>query len=391
MAKVERKKWAFAPRFRRNAFGWRSHPAIERVKQAVSEIKSAARIDPILGAEGAVLFLERVSPALAQVDSSSGAIGTAVNHAIRDLVPIIADAPADENARDVWLERLWEAHEADEIPYIESLADYWGELCASQRVASAWADRLLGLTRLALSPDKTVRGHFHGTSACLSALFFAGRHAEVVDILAAETFWPYKRWTVKALTAMGKGAEAIRSAESCRGPWASDQDIDSLCEELLLSSGFVDEAYRRYGLTANRAGTYIAWFRTVARKYPDKKRSASLVEHLRFLGRPQFRQSPLARVDLEQAEHHAHVHRTDEVVPGNSLTCRIKLTFEEGLDCAFGGIHEYDRQRRVRRERVNQDTTQRGQLGGVCGAPSLVGPAAYFHHYGIPQWCRASS
>jgi hypothetical protein len=45
------------------------------------------------------LVLERVSPALAQVDGSSGAIGTAVNHAIRDLVPIIADAPADEKTR----------------------------------------------------------------------------------------------------------------------------------------------------------------------------------------------------------------------------------------------------------------------------------------------------
>ena len=39
---------------------------------------------------------------------------------------------------------------------------------------------------------------------------------------------------------------------------------------MLLSSGFVDQAYRWYGLTANRAGTYLAWFRAVARKYPDK-------------------------------------------------------------------------------------------------------------------------
>lgn len=43
MAKSEKKKWAFATRFRRNAFGWRSQPAIARVKQAGSEIKKAAR------------------------------------------------------------------------------------------------------------------------------------------------------------------------------------------------------------------------------------------------------------------------------------------------------------------------------------------------------------
>lgn len=60
-------KWEFAPRFRRNSFGWRSQPAIARVKEAVAEIKKAARMDPILGGEGAVLFLEKVSPALEHV------------------------------------------------------------------------------------------------------------------------------------------------------------------------------------------------------------------------------------------------------------------------------------------------------------------------------------
>ena len=88
-------KRTFKARFRRNAFGWKSRQAIERVKQAVAEIKRAARRDPLLGAEGAVSFLERVSPALERVDSSSGAIGTAVNKAIDELVPIIAKAPAD--------------------------------------------------------------------------------------------------------------------------------------------------------------------------------------------------------------------------------------------------------------------------------------------------------
>ena len=86
-------KWTFRVRFRRNAFGWRSQPAIKRVKEAVSEIKKAARKDPTLGAEGAVLLLEKLSPALEHVDSSSGAIGTAVNNAINALVPIIAKAP----------------------------------------------------------------------------------------------------------------------------------------------------------------------------------------------------------------------------------------------------------------------------------------------------------
>ena len=44
MAKAERHKWEFRARFRRRAFGWRSQPAIKRVKEAVSEIKKAFRL-----------------------------------------------------------------------------------------------------------------------------------------------------------------------------------------------------------------------------------------------------------------------------------------------------------------------------------------------------------
>lgn len=272
MAKAEGHKWEFKARFRRHAFGWRSQPAIQRVKQAVSEITKVGRTDPVLAADGAVAFIERISPALEHVDSSSGAIGTAVNHALAELVPIIAEAPADAKTRDTWLERLWDAHEADQIPYIERLGDHWGDLCASKDLASRWADRLVGITRMALSPDPNLRGHFHGTSACLSALFRAERYQEIVELVAADRIiWPYKRWAVKALAAMGKKAEAIQFAEACRSPWASNGDIDALCEEILLSSGLVDEAYRRYGVRAHRGGTYLATFRAVAKKYPYKE------------------------------------------------------------------------------------------------------------------------
>ena len=51
---------------------------------------------------------------------------------------------------------------------------------------------------------------------------------------------------------------------------------------MLLSSGLVDEAYKKYGLVANEAGTYLAWFRAVAKKYPHKSKAevlADLVAH----------------------------------------------------------------------------------------------------------------
>ena len=204
-----------------------------------------------------------------------------MNRAITELVPIVATAPVGKSTRAAWLERLFEAHGADQIPYIETLADYWGELCGSTDVASEWSDRLIGLTRMALSPDKNVRVYFHGTSACLSALFAAARYDELIGLVQSDVFWPYKRWAVKALAAQGRKAEAIRYAESCRSAWASDVNIDGLCEQILLSSGEVDEAYARYALTANRAGTYLAWFRAVTKKYPHKSPAAILADLIR--------------------------------------------------------------------------------------------------------------
>lgn len=270
-------KWQFPSRIRPNAFSWKSsRVAVQRIKQALGEIQGVARHDAVHAAEGAVRLIERLSPALEQVDSSSGALGSAVNGAVEMLVPLIAAAPVPSKVREKWLERLFAAHEADGIPYIEILGDYWGELCVTSELASAWADRLLEITRLALSPDKSLRGHFHGITACLDALLRAGRYEELYDVLKSEKFWSYKRWTAKGLAAEGKADEAIDFAESSRGPWTNDTDVNLLCEGILLSLGRMHEAYRRYGLYAHRSGTYLATFRAVARAYPSVPRAQIL-------------------------------------------------------------------------------------------------------------------
>jgi tetratricopeptide (TPR) repeat protein len=273
-------RWEFKARFRRHAFGWRSQPAIERVRQAVSEIRKVARIDPVLAAEGAVIFFERVSPALEHVDSSSGAIGTAVNHAIEELVPLIARASADAATRDGWLERLWDAYENDQIPYIEQLGDSWGELCASPEVASRWADQLVDIVKAAWSPDPERRGFFKGTCNCLSALLAAGRYDELLDLLemAPHKMWPDRQFGARALAAVGRRAEAIRYAEASRGLNDNPVAIARACEDILLSSGLADEAYTRYGLPANQAGTNLAWFRAVVKKYPHKSAADILAD-----------------------------------------------------------------------------------------------------------------
>jgi hypothetical protein len=275
-------KWVFPTRIRPHAFSWKSSRlAVQRIKEAVTEIVGVARHDTTLAAEGGVRLIERLSPALEHVDSSSGALGGAVNGAIEALVPIIAGAPVTNAVREKWLDRLFQAHEADEVPYIETLTDYWGELCVTKQLASSWADRLLEVTRLALSPDRSIRGHFHGTTACLDALLRAQRFAELADLLEAQTFWPYKRWAVKALAAQGKADEAIELAESSRGPWTGETDVTELCEGILLSSGRTQEAYGRYGLYAHRAGTYLATFRAVAKAYPNIPRAKILSDLIR--------------------------------------------------------------------------------------------------------------
>jgi hypothetical protein len=237
-----------------------------------------ARHDKLLAAEGAVLLLERLSPALEHVDSSSGAIGSAVNRAIDALVETITSAPADPGTRDRWLERLWDAYQADQIPYIETLGDHWGDLCGSPAVAARWADRLIGICRMAFDPDPKVRGYFHGTTVCLSALLAAGRHQEILDLLEINprTIWNYRQYGVRALAVMGRPADAVRYAEAGRGLNDSPVAVARECEDILLSTGQRDEAYERYGLVANHAATHTAWFRAVLKKYPERTPAAVL-------------------------------------------------------------------------------------------------------------------
>lgn len=153
--------WAFAPRFRRHAFGWRPQPAVR----------------------------------------------------------IIAGAPVDDETRDPWLERLWEAHQNDEIPYIERLADYWSDLCASCERGSVPADRLIGTVESAWSAGQMPGVCFHGAVVCLRARFHAGRHEELLALLerAPYSMRHYRQSSAKVLTAMGRKAEALHYAEASRG------------------------------------------------------------------------------------------------------------------------------------------------------------------------------
>jgi hypothetical protein len=57
-------------------------------------------------------------------------------------------------------------------------------------------------------------GYFNGATACLSALYAAGRHEELFALIAKSEYrhksWHNRMWGAKALAAAGRRVEAIR-------------------------------------------------------------------------------------------------------------------------------------------------------------------------------------
>jgi len=261
--------WSFRQRLRARAFGWRgSSLAIQRLKEALAEIEAANRSAPALAAEGAVLLMERLWPALQAVDSSSGSLGNAVGKTVHALIDILLAAPADEPTLERWLERLWTAMEEDGVDFLSEVGERWGELCRTAPRAGRVADGLITTVRLSWSPEH--KGYFRGTFACLSCLLAAGRHQDLLALLATAPYlsWHYRRYGVLALAADGRPDEAIAYAEASRGRNDSPAAIARTCEEVLLAAGRPDEAYRRYASLANRAGSHLATFRAINKEVP---------------------------------------------------------------------------------------------------------------------------
>lgn len=181
-AKTDSIAWGFRARFRRGAFGWKgTRLAIGRINEALTEIRAVARHDTACAAEGAVLLLEKLSPALCQIDSSSGTLGNATYAAVQELAPLISHAPVSTKVRQQWLDRLFEAIQDDDPPYIESLGDHWGDLCATKELASTWADQLLPTLKNVLRDRKRgTYAFFSGSALCYSALFKTERHDQIL-------------------------------------------------------------------------------------------------------------------------------------------------------------------------------------------------------------------
>ena len=185
----------------------------------------------------------------------------------------VEQAKVNNKIREQWLNRLWQAIEDDEIPYLENLSDHWGELCTDPLLASKWADYFIGTIREMWLHAPQGYSHFKGTISCFSCLYSAGRYDEIIDLLKIAPFswWHYRQWGVKALFATGKRADALQYAEKSHGVNENPVAIATACEEILISSGMLEEAYKRYAIDANQKTSHLATFRAIAKKYPGKK------------------------------------------------------------------------------------------------------------------------
>ena len=211
-----------------------------------------------------------------------GRPGSAAYGLVKELVPLISQAPVSATVRSKWLDRLFEAIQEDDPPYIESLGDHWGELCATQELASTWADQLLPTLKSVLRErEHGTYAFFSGTTLCYSALFKAERHDQILERLDMDPhpIWPYLIWGAKVLAARGQIDEAIAYLRERAGSTTSEAFIARFAETLLLKAGRRAEAFDRYALLATQANSHLATFRALAKKYPEQAQD-KLLGHL---------------------------------------------------------------------------------------------------------------
>lgn len=290
MAREQKYKWAFKAGMRARGFGWRgSSKAAARLKSATSEIKTVRRKDPVAAAEGAVALAERIWPAFEHIDTSSGALGSSVYRTLEQLLPILIDAPADESTRAKWLERLRDAIMDDGVEYLSPIADRFGEIAAFPTLMHAHADRDLDLIRMVWS-DHASFGHVPTATLTLSCLLEAGRYQELSELLELRKtrMWHHQKYAAAALVRQGKAEEALALAsgllEADRSPWGS-HDIQRFCEDILIRQGKPEEAYRRFGLPSAAGNTWIAMWRDLVKRYPERNPRALLEDLIALHGR----------------------------------------------------------------------------------------------------------
>ena len=290
MARRASHRWAFGAGMRARALGWNgSAKAIDRLKLARSEILAVNRVDPVTAAGGVVLLAERIWPAFEQIDTSTGALGTAVRRTLEDLIPVLVDAPADEATRAGWLERLRQAICDDGVDYLAPISDAFGRIAAIPALIREHADRDLDLVRAAVA-DRTTYIHVPTGTLTLSCLLEAGRHEDLLALLDLKKtrLWFDERFAAEALVRQGREDAALARASALLegpNPWGR-HDIARFCEDILIRQGRAEEAWRRFALPFASRNTFLATWRDLVRRHPDRAGRAILQDLIALHGRP---------------------------------------------------------------------------------------------------------
>jgi hypothetical protein len=279
---LNKKNWTFKKYFRREAYGWKgTAKASKRMAEAVSEIKKAAKKDSALAGEGAIELFGRLYPALMQIDSSSGALGTAMHNTIDSLIPFIIKADWDIITRAKQLDKLYEAIIEDGWGTFDGLRDYWGQICVYPELANIWADRLIDDVKKVFS--KQGSSFFIGSDMCLSCLLYTKRYQELQTLLKtmSSPWWTYNKFWAMALVNKGKYDEALDYASDISLASRTNNgqhEIDDFCESVLIKMGRIDEAYEKYGLKIPDYGTNLNIYRNLCKKYPTIDKRIILID-----------------------------------------------------------------------------------------------------------------
>lgn len=263
-------KWEFIKYFRDNAYGWNGTAlASKRIIAAIKEIKAVAKNEPVIAADGAAIFLEKCWRAIEHIDSSSGAIGIAVNNALTEVVQIIKNAPLSIADRMKLTERIWETWQEEDYGYYDSFTEQWAELCAEPETLTFWADNFLPIVKHFFLSD-TPGSYFKGLEPCLSCLFELGRYDEITEMLSKKErmLFDFLQYEIKIVAAKGDIDRALQMIDDHLYDSNSSYQAAYLGEEILLKAGRIEEAYKRYGLLQPFRSTGLATLSTIRKKYP---------------------------------------------------------------------------------------------------------------------------
>lgn len=233
-----------------------------QVKLALSELKQAARKEPALAFTGCISLLERLGPAGTEFDD-------VLTSMLSWLPQVMKRAkPTPEQLTD-WQDRLYAAFLRNP-ERLGAISRSWGKFCTSKSNASTWADKIHTDLDHSWAPRHLIRPY-------LAALLVAERHTELLSALEQlpEQRWEDRLLGVAGLAASGQTEQALEYAQRFAALTDAAQ-LAACCEQLLISAGRKDEAYARYALLAAEAPTYVAWFRTIRKKYPERPSSEIL-------------------------------------------------------------------------------------------------------------------